>query len=110
MGEKPRSDATLLCSPQNMCAIEAELENLLGEFSIKMKGTRGAWGAQAVTRLTLDLNSGHDLTVHGFESRVRLSADSRDCLGFCVSLSLCPSPGHALSVCLSVSLSLSQNK
>ena len=53
-----------------------------------------------------DFGSGRDLAVHGFESRVRLCADSSEpgaCFRFCISLALCPSPAHALS--LSVSLS-----
>ena len=58
----------------------------------------GAWGAQSVKRP--DFSSGRDLTVREFEPCVRLCADSsepRACLGFCVSLSLCPSPARALS-------------
>ena len=45
--------------------------------------------------------SGHDLTVRGFEPHVGLCADSSEpgaCFRFCVSLSLCPSPAHALSL------------
>ena len=52
-----------------------------------------------------DFGSGHDLAVCGFEPRVRLCADRSEpgtCFGFCVSLSLCPSPAHALSLSLSV--------
>ena len=48
-----------------------------------------------------DFGSGHDITVRGFEPRVGLCADSSElgaCFGFCVSLSLCPSPVHALSL------------
>ena len=37
---------------------------------------QGAWVAQLVKRPTLDLGSGHDLTVHGIESHVRLCAVS----------------------------------
>ena len=50
-----------------------------------------------------DFGSGHDLTVREFEPRVGLCADSSEpgaCFGFCVSLSLCPSPAHGLSLCL----------
>ena len=50
-----------------------------------------------------DFGSGHDLAVRGFEPRVGLCADSSEpgtCFGFCVSLSLCPSPTHALSLAL----------
>ena len=48
--------------------------------------------------------SGHDLEVGGFEPLVRLCADSSEpgaCFRFCVSLSLCPSPVHALSLSVS---------
>ena len=48
-----------------------------------------------------DLSSGHDLTVCGFEARVGLSAVSRaPALDF-LSLSLGPSPTHAVSLPLS---------
>ena len=74
----------------------------------------GAWEAQSGQHLTLDCGSGRDLTVHGFEPRVRLCANSSEPgigFGFCVSLSLslslCPSPAHALSLCLSGSVSVS---
>ena len=55
---------------------------------------------------TTDFGSGHGLTVGEFEPHVRLCADSSE-PGACLdsvspSLSLCPSPVHAL--CLSVSL------
>ena len=52
-----------------------------------------------------NFGSGHGLTVHEFEPRVGLCADSSKpgaCFGFCVPLSLCPSPLFAL--CLSLSL------
>ena len=48
-----------------------------------------------------DFGSGHDLAVREFEPRVGLCADSSEpgaCFGFCVSLSLCPSPARALSL------------
>ena len=48
--------------------------------------------------------SGHDLTARGSEPRVGLCADGSEpgaCFGFCVSLSLCPSPTCTLSLCLS---------
>ena len=51
-----------------------------------------------------DFGLGLDLTVHGFEPGVGLCADSSEpgaCFRFCVSLSLCPSPVHALSLSLS---------
>ena len=54
-----------------------------------------------------DFNSGHDLMIYEFEPRVGLWADGSEpgaCFRFCVSVSLCPAPVHA------VSLSVSKNK
>ena len=51
-----------------------------------------------------DYGSGHDLTVREFELQVGFCADSSEpgaCFGFCGSLSLCPSPAHALSLSVS---------
>ena len=53
------------------------------------------------SRLSVRLQPGHDLTVREFEPCVRLWADGSEpgaCFRFCVSLSLCPSPVHALSL------------
>ena len=53
------------------------------------------------SRLSVRLQPGHDLAVREFEPRVRLRADGSEpgaCFRFCVSLSLCPSPVHALSL------------
>ena len=66
---------------------------------------QGAWGAQSVKRPTLGFSLGYDLTVHEFEPHVGLCADSWEpgaCFRFCVSisLSLWPSPDHALSFSL----------
>ena len=61
----------------------------------------GVWVAPSVERPT---GSGRSLTVRGFEPGVGLCADSLEpgaCFRFCVSLSLCPSPAHALSLSLS---------
>ena len=63
--------------------------------------TGGAWVAQSLRRPTLGFCSGRDLTVCEFEPRVGLCADGSEpgaCFGFWVSLSLCPSPVHALSL------------
>ena len=52
---------------------------------------------------TSHFGSGHDLAIREFEPRVGLWADSSEpgaCFGFCVSLSLCPTP---LTLCLSLS-------
>ena len=53
------------------------------------------------SRLSVRLQPGHDLAVREFEPRVRLWADGSGpgaCFRFCVSLSLCPSSIHALSL------------
>ena len=60
---------------------------------------QGHVGVQSVK--ASGFGSGHDLTVLEFEPRVRLCADSSEpgaCFRFGVSLSLCPSPIHALSL------------
>ena len=60
----------------------------------------GTWGAQSVKWLTLDFDSGHDLTVCEFETCVGLYADSVEpASDSSVSLSLCPYPTgvHVLS-------------
>ena len=53
------------------------------------------------SRLSVRLQPGRDLALREFEPRVRLWADGSEpgaCFRFCVSLSLCPSPVHALSL------------
>ena len=61
---------------------------------------------QSVKRQTLDFSSGHDLTTHGFESRLGLCADSVKPVWDSLSpfLSAPPQRTHVLP------LSLSQNK
>ena len=51
-----------------------------------------------------DFSSGHDLAICEFKPHIRFCADSSEpgtCFGFCVSLSLCPSPTHACSLSVS---------
>ena len=62
--------------------------------------------AQSAKRLTLDLGSGNDLTVHGFKPRIRLCAECVEPAWDSVSPSLSAPPLLALSL-LSLSLSLS---
>ena len=60
---------------------------------------RGAWAAQWVKRPTSEQVM--ISVVREFEPRVGLLADGSEpgaCFGFCVSLSLCPSPARALSL------------
>ena len=59
---------------------------------------RGTWVAQLTKCLT---GSGHDPVVHEFKPHVGLCADSSESgarFGFCVSLALCPSSTHPLSL------------
>ena len=41
-------------------------------WQLRFFQTRGAWGAQSVELLTPGFGSGHDLSVCGFEYRIRL--------------------------------------
>ena len=52
---------------------------------------RGAWVAQSVKCPTLDLGSGHDLTVREFKPHIRLCTDSVEPAWDSISPSLCPS-------------------
>ena len=63
--------------------------------------------AQSVEHLSLDFGSGHDLTVHGRETRVGLCTDSADPAWASLSPSISVPPPHALVCSLSFSLSLS---
>ena len=53
---------------------------------------RGAWVAQSVKHVTLDLSSGYDLTVCEFKPRMGLRADGAEPAWDSLSLSL-PLPG-----------------
>ena len=77
----------LIISPRKMT------KNMLKKKPIGAPGWR--------SRLGVRLRPGHDLAVREFEPRVRLWAEGSEpgaCFRFCVSLSLCPSPIHALSL------------
>ena len=70
---------------------------LINRGSLNEKAGAPGWRS----RLSVQLQPGHDLAVRGFEPRVRLWADGSEfgaCFRFCVSLSLCPSRVHALSL------------
>ena len=74
-------------------------------ISVSIAISRGAWW---LSRLRSDFGSGYNLAVCGLEPRVGLCADGSEpgaCFGFCVSLSLCPSPLPCLP---SVSVSFSR--
>ena len=63
---------------------------------LKTAPTWGTGVVQLVKHPTLDLGSGHALTVHELKPHTELHADSVDraCLGFSLSLSVCLSPPH----------------
>ena len=65
---------------------------------------RGSWVAHSVKHRTLDLGSGHDLTVRGIEPQVALCADTAGSAWDSLSLLL------SLPLPCSLGLSLSQNK
>ena len=99
-----------VCQPQTAIAFYQDallLEKFSCTFDLERKfigsllevHLRGAPGWRS--RLSVRLQPGHHLAVHEFEPRVRLWADGSEpgaCFRFCVSLSLCPSPVHALSL------------
>ena len=61
---------------------------------------KGAWVAQSVK---CPNSAQVDLTVHGFEPHIGVCADTSEpeaCFACCVSLSLCPSPTHAVYLSL----------
>ena len=93
-----------------MDATESDVGRYQGELADLKVGTgkqflkKGGEHLGGSVGWATDFGSGHDLVVREFEPRVGLCADSSApgaCFRFCVSLSLCPSPAHAL--CLSVS-------
>ena len=67
----------------------------MGNRSEEMEGRLGDLVGSAT-----DLSVGHDLTSCEFKPHTGLYADSSEpgiCFGFCVSLSLCPSPACTVS-------------
>ena len=54
--------------------------------------------AQLVKHLTLDFDSGHDVMVYGTELHIGLCIEWGACLGFSLSLSLCPFPTLSFSL------------
>ena len=70
-------------------------------ISILERNNWGAWVAQSVKRPT---STQVMILLHEFEPHIGLWADGSEsgaCFRFCVSLSLCPSPVHALSLSVS---------
>ena len=64
--------------------------------------------AQSVEHLTLELGSGHDLTVYGFEPHIGLCTDSVEpswdslSASLSLTLTLCPYPAHMCSLFLKI--------
>ena len=50
----------------------------IGKFIIKIYQNRGAWVAQSIKRLPLDLSADHDLMVCEIEPHVGLCTDSKE--------------------------------
>ena len=90
----PRADAGTKALSHG-CRTNERSESFLFQKLIK-EGRLGSLVGDAS-----DFGSGHDLMVCEFEPRIGLCADGSEPgarFGFCVSLSLCPSPVHALSL------------
>ena len=66
---------TLLENHHLVFPVTASTQEPIRSGLIRTGDSRGAWVAQSVKHLTLDLGSGHKLVVRGFEPRVRLCAD-----------------------------------
>ena len=86
------------------CCMETNLTINFILIKKEKNNGRGAWGAQSDKCPTLAqvLNS-HELAVCEFKPCISLCAESSEagaCFRFCVSLSLCPFPAHALSLSL----------
>ena len=62
----------------------------------------GAWVTQSVEHPTLDLSSGHDLTVREFEPHVGLCAGGVEPAWDFVSPSFCPYPACACALSLKI--------
>ena len=58
---------------------------------LKSSNTWGTWVTQSVKHLTLDFNSGHDVTIHEFEPHIGLCTDSAEPAWDSLSPSLFPS-------------------
>uniref|UniRef100_A0A667FZE8 Small nuclear ribonucleoprotein Sm D2 n=1 Tax=Lynx canadensis TaxID=61383 RepID=A0A667FZE8_LYNCA len=95
----PLSVLTQSVKNNTQVLINCRNKKLLGRAKAFDRHSLGAPGW--CSRLSVRLQPGHDLAVREFESRLRLWADGSEpgaCFRFCVSLSLCPSPVHALSL------------
>ena len=91
---------SVFTSPIHTFSLSLSLKNKIHINFFKESQCWGAWVAQS---LSVRLQPGHDLAVREFEPRVGLWADGSEPgarFRFCVSLSLCPSPVHALSLSL----------
>ena len=60
--------------------------------------------AQLVERLTLDLGSGPDLTVHGIEAHAGLCAGGEEPAWDSLTLALCPAPTLSLSLAKEINI------
>ena len=72
----------------------------LMSYNLRFSSFKGTWVAQSVKRLTLDLGSGHGLTVPEFESCIGLCTDSMKPARDSLSLLLFLSVPHQLSLSL----------
>ena len=71
-------------------------ERLCADF--KTEGVWGAWVAQSVKCLILDVGSGHDLIVHEFQPRIGLCANRAEPAWDSLPLPLSLALPHSLSL------------
>ena len=72
-------------------------------LSLNTPKSGSTWAVQSVKRLTLGFGSGHDLMGSWVRAlHLALHRQGGACLGFSLSLSLCPSPACAVSVSLKI--------
>ena len=100
---------SLSAPPPLMLSLSPSKINIKKIFFKNLDG--GAWVAQSVKCLTL----AHVMILRfvGSSPMVGLCADDSEpgaCFGFCVSLSLCPSPAHTLSLFLKNEYTLKNKK
>ena len=109
---KTSSNLPPVCYVYLSCFLCIEITNMITSIdlhhlplsSVLLKSYLGCLGGSG--SWVSDFDSGHNLMVHDFESRVGLCADSSEpkaCFRFCASLSLFPSPARALFLSLFLS-------
>ena len=99
---QPSSSRAGTSSGEGGCSgLHKQRDVVCGRMSLFLLKTASLGAPGWCSGLSVRLQPGHDLAVREFEPRFGLWADGSEpgaCFRFCVSLSLCPSPVHALSL------------